>query len=152
MHGTLFERECFTYTYMYIYLRNLNNSKFIDAISISCTFLFFKECTLVFLSPLDNLTLALTRLRKSLLAKVWASKIHTYIFVAAIIISQEKQLSRNTADRDERTISVAAYGERELVGRDGAGRVTEGGTGRQIGNCFEHILAHNHNAIAAAGA
>jgi len=39
-----------------------------------------------------------------------------YIFVTAIVISQEKQLSRNTADRDERTISVAAYGEQERRG------------------------------------
>lgn len=50
-----------------------------------------------------------------------------YIFVAAIVIRQEKQLSRNTADRDERTISVAAYreqerrGERERDRREGEG-------------------------------
>lgn len=69
------------------------------------------------------------------------------IFVATII-TREKQLSRSTTDRDERTISVAAVCGEWNAGRNGAERDRgmgggEGGTGRQIGNCLEHIFAHN---------
>jgi len=65
-----------------------------------------------------------------------------------IVISHEKQLSRNTADRNVRTISAVVHGERNGgIERNCAGRQRPGGggggTGRRIGNCFEHILAHN---------
>lgn len=66
-------------------------------------------------------------------------KIHVYV---AAIIFHEKQLSRNTADQNERMILVVAYGERNGSGEMAQGEI-ERGTGRQIGNCFEQILAHN---------